>query len=189
VKLNARLAIVTLQACRHFCSGCRRAMITLSDPVIKSMRVGRTYSEGGKPINSLDFSDDGQFLVAADDEALRVYDTNAGVFNGCLIKSTKYGVDLIRYTHSTDAIIYVWPIQPLRPCSNANVVVLNRHQKITATMTPSATFRSIANNICVISRATAHRLCRLPCAPSAMSSSVARSMGPSGCGICVHPSA
>eukprot|EP01103_Thecamoeba_quadrilineata_P003570 TRINITY_DN1332_c0_g1_i3.p1 TRINITY_DN1332_c0_g1~~TRINITY_DN1332_c0_g1_i3.p1 ORF type:complete len:240 (+),score=24.25 TRINITY_DN1332_c0_g1_i3:99-722(+) len=53
----------------------------------------------------MDFHQDGELLVTAgDDESVHLYNTNTGVLQRTLY-SKKYGVDLIRFTHSPNQVI------------------------------------------------------------------------------------
>ncbi|KAJ4460783.1 putative histone H3 methyltransferase complex and RNA cleavage factor II complex; subunit SWD2 [Paratrimastix pyriformis] len=82
--------------------------LRLTEILMKSMKVGRAFNEFTfeKPVNSLDFSDDGCNLVAADDGSLRIYNAVSGEYGDILVKAAKIGVDLVRYTHHTDGVIH-----------------------------------------------------------------------------------
>jgi len=57
-------------------------------------------------VTSIDFDDTGELcLVARDDETIQVYNCKDGKHTKEL-KSQKYGVDLARFTHHNQSIIY-----------------------------------------------------------------------------------
>ena len=53
----------------------------------------------------MDFDENGKLLVtSSDDETLRLYYTDSAT-SGKVLFSKKYGIDLVRFTHSPDAVI------------------------------------------------------------------------------------
>ena len=57
-------------------------------------------------ITSIDFDDTGELcLIAQDDGTLQIYNTKEGK-HAKELKSQKYGVDLARFTHHSQSIIY-----------------------------------------------------------------------------------
>jgi len=57
-------------------------------------------------ITSIDFDDTGELaLVARDDETLQIYNCKEGK-HAKELKSQKYGVDLARFAHHSQSIIY-----------------------------------------------------------------------------------
>jgi len=68
-------------------------------------KAGKVFKENTKPINSMDFSDNGELLItASDDESLRLYNCVEGEAERMLY-SKKYGVDLVRFTHHNNSVI------------------------------------------------------------------------------------
>ena len=56
-------------------------------------------------INGMDYDESGRLLVtSSDDETLRLYNTDTAT-SGKVLFSKKYGIDLVRFTHSADAVI------------------------------------------------------------------------------------
>ena len=56
-------------------------------------------------INGMDYDESGRLLVtSSDDETLRLYNTETAT-SGKVLFSKKYGIDLVRFTHSADAVI------------------------------------------------------------------------------------
>jgi COMPASS component SWD2 len=78
----------------------------LTTKVVESFSMGKSFKENEAKVNSLDFSSDGEFLITgSDDESLHVYNTFTGKKHQVLY-SKKYGVDLVRFTHYANSIIY-----------------------------------------------------------------------------------
>ncbi|XP_063713618.1 WD repeat-containing protein 82-B-like [Symsagittifera roscoffensis] len=78
----------------------------LSDQVLKKFRVAKIFKENTDKINSIDFSEDGTTLISSsDDDSIQIYDVVKGV-PGKTLFSKKYGVDIIRYTHQANCVIY-----------------------------------------------------------------------------------
>lgn len=70
-----------------------------------SFKAGKVFKENTLPINSMDFSDNGELLVtASDDESLRLYSCVEGTPERMLY-SKKYGVDQVRFTHHNNTVI------------------------------------------------------------------------------------
>ncbi|XP_030275242.1 twinfilin-2b isoform X3 [Sparus aurata] len=83
------------------------ADMKITDSVLRSFRVARTYRENAEKVNCVDFSPDGENAVSSsDDDCIVLYDMREGKHTRTLF-SKKYGVDLIRYTHGdTHTVIY-----------------------------------------------------------------------------------
>ena len=78
----------------------------LTDQVLKNFRVAKVFKENTDKINSVDFSEDGTTLISSsDDDSIQIYDVVKGV-PGKTLFSKKYGVDIIRYTHQSNCVIY-----------------------------------------------------------------------------------
>ncbi|XP_035007328.1 WD repeat-containing protein 82 [Hippoglossus stenolepis] len=79
----------------------------ITDGVLRSFRVARTYSENSQKVNCVDFSPNGQHAISSsDDDCIVLYDIQEGKPKRTLF-SKKYGVDLIRYTHGdTQTVVY-----------------------------------------------------------------------------------
>eukprot|EP00727_Mastigamoeba_balamuthi_P008891 m51a1_g4624 putative wd repeat-containing protein 82-like (450) ;mRNA; r:312107-314398 len=99
------------------CRRCRRVLqggynivsgelvVKLDDSVVRSMTIGKVFKEHTAPVNSLDFSDDGDLLVSSgDDETIRVYEISSGTKHRTVF-SKKYGVDLVKFTHHNSSVI------------------------------------------------------------------------------------
>jgi len=76
----------------------------LTDTLLKNMAAARVDHDHKTVINSIDFSDDGLWLVTSDDFALNIYD----VLQGKRIK-TLYNkvskIDLVKFTHNKNAVL------------------------------------------------------------------------------------
>ena len=69
-------------------------------------RFGPSPNEKPYSITSLDFDDTGELcLVARDDETLQIYNCKEGK-HAKELRSQKYGVDLARFAHHPQSIIY-----------------------------------------------------------------------------------
>ena len=69
------------------------------------MAIGRVFTDTSADINSVDFSRDGEFLVTScDDESVHLYSCTKGKKQKT-VHSKKYGVDLVRFTHHTPAVV------------------------------------------------------------------------------------
>jgi len=69
------------------------------------MVPGKVFQDSQKRINALDFYHDGTLLVtSSDDESLSVYNAMEGTKTKTVF-SKKYGIDLIRFTHHSNAIV------------------------------------------------------------------------------------
>lgn len=75
----------------------------ITDSVLRSFRVARTYIPHSDKVNCVDFSPNGETAVSSsDDDSIIIYDMrNEGRPTGRVF-SKKYGVDLIRYTQGDD---------------------------------------------------------------------------------------
>eukprot|EP01047_Picozoa_sp_COSAG01_P051764 COSAG01_NODE_5375_length_4299_cov_5.663095_1_plen_297_part_00 len=80
-------------------------MAALSDDTLKRMSIGRVFKDTTADINSVDFSRDGELLVtSSDDESVHLYSCAKGKKQKT-VHSKKYGVDLVRFTHHTSAVV------------------------------------------------------------------------------------
>lgn len=69
-------------------------------------RVIKEFSENNDKINSIDFSQDGTTLISSsNDDAIIIYDCEKGNVKRTL-QSKKYGVGLIRHTHTSNTAIH-----------------------------------------------------------------------------------
>ncbi|CDQ78849.1 unnamed protein product [Oncorhynchus mykiss] len=74
----------------------------LTDNVLRSFRVAKKI----QTINCFDFSSNGETIISSsDDDSLVLYDCQEGKPKRTLY-SKKYGVDLIRYTHAANTVVY-----------------------------------------------------------------------------------
>jgi len=77
----------------------------LSADSMRRLAPAKIFSDQKQHVNSMDFSDDGQYLVAAsEDESLRIFDCHTGMQTQ-LRWCKKYGVDLARFTHASKNIV------------------------------------------------------------------------------------
>src|SRR5690606_7563652 len=78
----------------------------LVEPVIGSFRIAKMFKENSDKINSIDFSTNGETLITSpDDDSIVIYDCEKGLQKKTL-KSKKYGVDLVHYTHAVNTAIH-----------------------------------------------------------------------------------
>ncbi|XP_071512077.1 WD repeat-containing protein 82-like [Diadema setosum] len=79
----------------------------LSDQVMKSFQVAKLFKDQNtERINSIDFSHNGETLISSsEDDSIVIYDCLEGKPKRTLY-SKKYGVDLIRFTHAQNTVIY-----------------------------------------------------------------------------------
>lgn len=81
------------------------AMKLIDENVVK-FRVAKEFSENNDKINSIDFSQDGTTLISSsNDDAIIIYDCEKGTVKRTL-QSKKYGVGLIRHTHTSNTAIH-----------------------------------------------------------------------------------
>ncbi|CAL8090265.1 unnamed protein product [Orchesella dallaii] len=80
--------------------------IELVDQVVCGLRVAKVFRENTETINSVDFNSGGDLMIsAADDDQIIIYDCENGTIKRNL-KSKKYGVSMIRFTHSRNTVIH-----------------------------------------------------------------------------------
>lgn len=73
----------------------------LNDPVIRSFKVAKVFRENQEKLNSIDFSQNGEKLIScSEDDQIVLYDCEKGTQTRT-VNSKKYGVDHIRFTHSS----------------------------------------------------------------------------------------
>ncbi|CAH1265891.1 WD repeat-containing protein 82-like isoform X1 [Branchiostoma lanceolatum] len=78
----------------------------LTDGTLRSFKVAKVFRENSDRINSLDFAPSGETLISSsDDDSIVIYDCQEGKPKRTLY-SKKYGVDLIRFTHAANTVIY-----------------------------------------------------------------------------------
>ncbi|KAH0630035.1 hypothetical protein JD844_012604 [Phrynosoma platyrhinos] len=78
----------------------------LTDNVLRSFRVAKVFRENSDKINCFDFSPNGETVISSsDDDSIVLYDCHEGRPKRTLY-SKKYGVDLIRYTHAANTVVY-----------------------------------------------------------------------------------
>ena len=105
--------------------------MTLTDKVFRSFRVAKVFRENTDVINCLDFSHNGENMIASsNDDSIVVYCCMEGrcvcvlqleyiiiIVSICVlcsiffrpkrtVYSKKYGCDLLQYTHAPNAVIY-----------------------------------------------------------------------------------
>eukprot|EP00824_Muranothrix_gubernata_P009474 TRINITY_DN22080_c0_g1_i1.p1 TRINITY_DN22080_c0_g1~~TRINITY_DN22080_c0_g1_i1.p1 ORF type:complete len:315 (-),score=63.21 TRINITY_DN22080_c0_g1_i1:10-954(-) len=80
-------------------------MVKATHEIVRSMRMAKVFHDNTAPVNSIDFSDNGElFVTASDDESLHLYSCTQGTFKKKVL-SRKYGVDLVRFTHHDMAVL------------------------------------------------------------------------------------
>lgn len=73
----------------------------LNDSVIRSFKVAKVFRENQEKSNSIDFSTSGEKLIScSEDDQIVLYDCEKGTQTRT-VNSKKYGVDHIRFTHSS----------------------------------------------------------------------------------------
>ena len=71
---------------------------------VQSFKVAKIFKENTDKINSVTFSQSGEFLISSsDDDSIVIYDCVQGNPKRTL-NSKKYGVDLIQLTHNNDTV-------------------------------------------------------------------------------------
>lgn len=87
------------------------AMIKLTSAILSSFKPTKVfkapdYIEQGRNFTSLDFDDKGDMCVSSsDDETIQLWDARSGK-HAKVLYSKKYGVNLVRFTHRSSAVIY-----------------------------------------------------------------------------------
>ena len=81
--------------------------IKLTSSLIENFRMSKIFNSNNQQrVKLMDFDASGQHLItASDNDALNLYDASAGTHRRVLY-SRKYGVQLVRYTHSETAVLY-----------------------------------------------------------------------------------
>ncbi|XP_037945531.1 WD repeat-containing protein 82-like [Teleopsis dalmanni] len=78
----------------------------LTDAIVKNLKVDRIMHDNTAKINCMDFTYTGELMItSSDDGQIVVYDCTKGL-QSRMVKSLKYGVDLIRFTHAPNAILH-----------------------------------------------------------------------------------
>jgi len=73
---------------------------------VQSFKVAKIFKENTDKINSVTFSQSGEFLISSsDDDSIVIYDCVQGNPKRTL-NSKKYGVDLIQLTHNNDTAVH-----------------------------------------------------------------------------------
>ena len=73
---------------------------------VQSFKVAKIFKENTDKINSVTFSQSGEFLISSsDDDSIVIYDCVQGNPKRTL-NSKKYGVDLIQLTHNNDTVSF-----------------------------------------------------------------------------------
>lgn len=80
--------------------------MVLGDNAIKSFRIAKQASDYSDRINAIDFSPNGEHLISGEvSDQIIIYDCDSNKLIRT-IPVRKYGVDLIRYTRSTDKFLH-----------------------------------------------------------------------------------
>lgn len=78
----------------------------ITETTVQSFKIAKIFKENTDKINSVTFSQSGEFLISSsDDDSIVIYDCVAGNPKRTL-NSKKYGVDLIQLTHSNDTAVH-----------------------------------------------------------------------------------
>uniref|UniRef100_A0A8C4QAR1 WD repeat domain 82 n=1 Tax=Eptatretus burgeri TaxID=7764 RepID=A0A8C4QAR1_EPTBU len=78
----------------------------LTEAVIRSLRVAKVFRENSDRINCFDFAANGESMISSsEDDSIVLFDCQEGKPKRTLY-SKKYGVDLIRYTHAANTVVY-----------------------------------------------------------------------------------
>ncbi|XP_077429524.1 WD repeat-containing protein 82-like [Vanacampus margaritifer] len=79
----------------------------ITDSVLRSFRIARTYQENNEKVNCVVYSPDGENAIStSNDDSIVLYDMTIGR-PVQRVHSKKYGADLIRYTHEdSHKVIY-----------------------------------------------------------------------------------
>ena len=76
----------------------------ITENTVQSFKVAKIFKENTDKINSVTFSQSGEFLISSsNDDSIVIYDCVQGNPKRTL-NSKKYGVDLIQLTHSNDTV-------------------------------------------------------------------------------------
>ena len=77
----------------------------LDEEGMKNFQVAKTFQRDRR-INSLEFSYDGlRLITSGEDDQMVIYDCEKGIEKQ-VIRSQKYGCDLVHFTHATNTIVY-----------------------------------------------------------------------------------
>ena len=77
----------------------------LDEDSMKNFQVAKTFQRDRR-INSLEFSYDGlRLITSGEDDQMVIYDCEKGTEKQ-VIRSQKYGCDLVHFTHATNTIVY-----------------------------------------------------------------------------------
>lgn len=78
----------------------------LSDSVVRKFATAKAFKDFQGEINSIDFSADGQWLIASsDDDSIVIYNSTEGTRKRQTF-SKKYGVDLIKFAHDPSKAVH-----------------------------------------------------------------------------------
>ncbi|KAL0588163.1 WD repeat-containing protein 82 [Plecturocebus cupreus] len=78
----------------------------LTDSMLRSFCVAKVFRKNSDKINCFDFSPNGETVISSsNDDSIILYDCQEGKPKRTLY-SKKYGVDLIRYTHAANTVVY-----------------------------------------------------------------------------------
>jgi len=78
----------------------------VTDESLKSLKVAKLFKENSDAVNSMDFSNGGEYMItASNDMSIHVYDCMAGRSKKTLY-SKKYGCSTIQFTHSKNAALH-----------------------------------------------------------------------------------
>nr|XP_060162583.1 WD repeat-containing protein 82-like [Globicephala melas] len=78
----------------------------LSDSVLRNFHVTKVFRENSDKINCFDFSPNSETVISSsDDDSIVLCDCQEGKPKRTLY-SKKYGVDLIRYSHAANTVVY-----------------------------------------------------------------------------------
>jgi COMPASS component SWD2 len=79
----------------------------MAQVLLKSMGIAKVFKDNEASVTSMDFSADGELLVTSSaDETLHVYAAAGQATMRRAIFSKKYGIDLVRFTHHREAVVF-----------------------------------------------------------------------------------
>ena len=79
--------------------------LVLDEVLIGKYRLGKVWKENKAPINSLDFTPNGDYLVSSsNDHSINLYNCNSGTLRKTVFNKS-FGTSLVRFTHHPNAVI------------------------------------------------------------------------------------
>ena len=80
--------------------------MNLTFNILRSMRVAKLYNDNQDQITNIHYSNDGMNIItSSSDDQIIIYDCEKGTEKQ-VIRSQKYGCDLVHFTHASNTIVY-----------------------------------------------------------------------------------